>query len=119
MPAIFHYSMDYPPHIPDRCSSRYSVMYNVRSMINSPPFLFSGAALQAPDRFGTLLAAGTTMWVVAQAVINIGAVVGVLPVTGIPLPFVSFGGSALVTTMLASGILVNVAGRGRTPSATR
>jgi len=77
------------------------------------------AALRAPDRFGTLLAAGTTMWVVAQAVINIGAVVGVLPVTGIPLPFVSFGGSALVTTMLASGILVNVASRGRTPSATR
>jgi len=77
------------------------------------------AALQAPDRFGTLLAAGTTMWVVAQAVINIGAVVGVLPVTGIPLPFVSFGGSALVTTMLASGILVNVASRGRTPSRAR
>jgi cell division protein FtsW len=77
------------------------------------------AALRAPDRFGTLLAAGTTMWVVAQAVINIGAVVGVLPVTGIPLPFVSFGGSALVTTMLASGILVNVASRGRAPSATR
>jgi cell division protein FtsW len=67
------------------------------------------AALRAPDRFGTLLAAGTTMWVVAQAVINIGAVVGVLPVTGIPLPFVSFGGSALITTMLASGVLVNIA----------
>jgi cell division protein FtsW len=77
------------------------------------------AALRAPDRFGTLLAAGTTMWVVAQAVINIGAVVGVLPVTGIPLPFVSFGGSALVTTMLASGILVNVAGRGRVPARSR
>jgi cell division protein FtsW len=74
------------------------------------------AALRAPDRFGTLLAAGTTMWVVAQAVINIGAVVGVLPVTGIPLPFVSFGGSALVMTMLASGILVNVASRGRVPA---
>ena len=49
------------------------------------------------------------MWVVGQAVINIGAVVGLLPVTGIPLPFVSFGGSALITTMLATGILVNVA----------
>lgn len=73
------------------------------------------AALRAPDRFGALLAAGTTMWVVAQAVINIGAVVGVLPVTGIPLPFVSFGGSALVTTMIASGILVNVAIHGRAP----
>jgi cell division protein FtsW (lipid II flippase) len=45
-------------------------------------------------------------------------VVGVLPVTGIPLPFVSFGGSALITTMLASGILVNVAIQSRTPGRT-
>jgi cell division protein FtsW len=67
------------------------------------------AALRAPDRFGALLAAGVTVWVVGQAVINIGAVVGLLPVTGIPLPFVSFGGSALIMTMLATGILVNVA----------
>ncbi len=67
------------------------------------------AALRAPDRFGALVAAGATVWVVGQAIINIGAVVGLLPVTGIPLPFVSFGGSALITTMLASGILVNVA----------
>src|SRR3954453_6250835 len=71
------------------------------------------AALRAPDRFGALLAAGATVWVVGQAVINIGAVVGLLPVTGIPLPFVSFGGSALITTMLATGILVNVARQGR------
>jgi cell division protein FtsW len=71
------------------------------------------AALRAPDRFGALLAAGVTVWVVGQAVINIGAVVGLLPVTGIPLPFVSFGGSALITTMLATGILVNVARQGR------
>jgi cell division protein FtsW len=79
------------------------------------------AALRAPDRFGALIAAGATMWVVGQAVINIGAVVGLLPVTGIPLPFVSFGGSALITTMLATGILVNVARQGRpTPArATR
>jgi cell division protein FtsW len=75
------------------------------------------AALRAPDRFGALLAAGTTVWVVGQAVINIGAVVGLLPVTGIPLPFVSFGGSALIMTMLACGILVNVARQGRTPVA--
>ena len=60
-------------------------------------------ALRAPDRFGALLAAGVTVWVVGQAVINIGAVVGLLPVTGIPLPFVSFGGSALIITMLATG----------------
>ncbi|MFI5053937.1 MAG: putative lipid II flippase FtsW [Acidimicrobiia bacterium] len=70
------------------------------------------AALRAPDRFGALIAVGVTMWVVGQAVVNIGAVVGLLPVTGIPLPFVSFGGSALITTMLASGMLVNVARQG-------
>jgi cell division protein FtsW len=75
------------------------------------------AALRAPDRFGALVAAGATVWVVGQAVINIGAVVGLLPVTGIPLPFVSFGGSALIMTMLATGILVNVARQGRVPRA--
>jgi cell division protein FtsW len=67
------------------------------------------AALRAPDRFGTLLAAGVTAWVVGQAAINIGAVIGLLPVSGIPLPFVSFGGSALVFTMAAAGILGTVA----------
>ena len=69
-------------------------------------------ALRAPDRFGMLLAAGITVWVTAQAAINIGGVTGLLPVSGIPLPFVSFGGSSLVITMLASGILANV-GRAR------
>ncbi len=71
------------------------------------------AALRAPDRFGMLLAAGVTVWVVGQAAINIGAVLGLLPVSGIPLPFVSFGGSALVFTMVAAGILGNVARQGR------
>jgi len=66
-------------------------------------------ALRAPDRFGMLLAAGVTAWVVGQAAINIGAVIGLLPVSGIPLPFISFGGSALVFTMVAAGILGNVA----------
>ena len=66
-------------------------------------------ALRAPDRFGTLLACGITTGIVGQAVINIGAVVGLLPITGIPLPFVSFGGTALVTTMFAAGVLANVA----------
>jgi cell division protein FtsW len=77
------------------------------------------AAFRAPDRFGALIAAGATVWVVGQAVINIGAVVGLLPVTGIPLPFVSFGGSALITTMLATGILVNVARQGDAVPARR
>ena len=68
-------------------------------------------ALHAPDRFGMLLAAGVTVWVVGQAAINIGGVVGLLPVSGIPLPFVSFGGSALVFTMAAAGLLGSVARR--------
>ena len=67
------------------------------------------AALAAPDRFGTLVAAGVTVWVVGQAVVNVGAVIGILPVTGVPLPFVSFGGSSLVICMVAVGILVNIA----------
>jgi cell division protein FtsW len=66
-------------------------------------------ALRAPDRFGALLACGITTGIVGQAVINIGAVVGLLPITGIPLPFVSFGGTALVTTMFAAGVLANIA----------
>jgi cell division protein FtsW len=74
------------------------------------------AASRAPDRFGALLAVGITMWIVGQAVINVGAVVGLLPVTGIPLPFVSFGGSALITTMLGAGVLTNVARQGRRAS---
>ena len=66
-------------------------------------------ALRAPDRFGTLLAAGITAWVAGQAFMNLGVVVGLLPVTGVPLPFVSFGGSALVVTMAATGVLLNIA----------
>jgi cell division protein FtsW len=69
-------------------------------------------ASRAPDRFGTVLAVGATAWIVGQAVLNLGAVVGVLPVTGVPLPFVSFGGTALVSTMVAAGVLVNVARQG-------
>ncbi len=66
-------------------------------------------AVRAPDRFGTLLAGGVTAWVSTQAVVNMGAVIGLLPITGVPLPFVSFGGSSLVVTMVATGILVNIA----------
>jgi cell division protein FtsW len=71
------------------------------------------AASRAPDRFGALLAGGITAWVVGQAFINIGAAIGTLPVTGVPLPFVSFGGSSLVIAMAASGILINVARQSR------
>jgi cell division protein FtsW len=64
---------------------------------------------QATDRFGMLLATAITCWITAEAAINVGAVIGVLPVTGIPLPYVSFGGSSLVVIMAATGILLNIA----------
>ena len=67
------------------------------------------AAMGAPDPFGMLLATGITTWLVVQAVVNLGAVLGVLPITGVPLPFVSFGGSSLVITLAATGILLNIA----------
>ena len=66
-------------------------------------------AVNAPDRFGQVLATGVTVWVGAQAFVNIAAVVGVLPITGVPLPFLSVGGSALLTSMVASGMLLNIA----------
>ncbi len=61
--------------------------------------------------FLRLAAAGTTAWLVVQALVNIGAVIGVLPITGIPLPLVSYGGSALVPTLLALGMLLSFAKR--------
>ena len=66
-------------------------------------------ALRAPDVFGRLLATGITAWIGVQAVVNLGAVTGLLPITGVPLPLVSFGGSALIATMAAIGVLASVA----------
>ena len=66
-------------------------------------------AMKAPDRFGMLLATGITTWILVQAFLNIGQAVGRLPVMGVPLPFVSSGGSSLVVTMVAAGMLLNVA----------
>lgn len=71
-------------------------------------------AIKAPDRFGMLVATGVTTWILVQAFVNLGAVVGVLPITGVPLPFVSFGGSSLIVTMAAFGLLLNVARQTRT-----
>ena len=70
-------------------------------------------AMAAPDRFGMLLAAGITSWLLIQAFLNIGMVLGVLPITGEPLPFVSAGGSSLVTTLAAAGLLTSVSRRAR------
>jgi cell division protein FtsW len=76
-------------------------------------------ATASVDRFGGLLALGLVAWVAAETLINVGAVVGVLPVTGIPLPFISFGGSSLVITMAAAGVLINVARQGEAASSGR
>ncbi len=66
-------------------------------------------AKESQDEFSHLVAIGITTWILSQAFINIGAVIGGLPVTGIPLPLVSFGGSSLVGDMAALGILVAIA----------
>ena len=66
-------------------------------------------ARRAPDAFGRLVAIGVTTWIVGQAIVNMGAVTGLLPITGVPLPLVSFGGSALVVSMVGIGILANIA----------
>jgi cell division protein FtsW len=66
-------------------------------------------ALAAADRFGMLLAGGVTAWITVQAIINVGGVTATMPLTGLTLPFVSFGGSSLLATMIAAGLLLNVA----------
>ncbi|MDP1793807.1 MAG: putative lipid II flippase FtsW [Acidimicrobiales bacterium] len=71
------------------------------------------AASQAADPFGALVAGGITAWLVGQGALNIATVVGVLPVTGVPLPFVSVGGTSTMFGMAAAGIVINIARHGR------
>lgn len=66
-------------------------------------------ARRVPDRFRRLTAAGLVAWLLGQTVINVGGVVGLLPITGLPLPFISTGGSALVVTLAAVGVLASFA----------
>ncbi len=65
-------------------------------------------ARRSQDVYGALLATGITTWLVLQAMINLGAATGTLPYTGVPLPFISFGGSSLVVSMAAVGVLLNI-----------
>ena len=64
--------------------------------------------MRAPDDFGRFLALGITVMVVSQALINVGVVLGMMPTKGIPLPFVSYGGSSLFVMLLATGVLLNI-----------
>jgi cell division protein FtsW len=64
--------------------------------------------LRSPDRFSSLLATGIAMWLGGQAMLNIGSMVALVPLTGIPLPFFSYGGSSLVMVLLGVGILLNI-----------
>ena len=64
--------------------------------------------LRAPDAFGSYLALGLTIMLATQTLVNLGVVTGALPTKGLPLPFISFGGSALLMTMFSAGVLLNI-----------
>lgn len=66
-------------------------------------------AKEAPDFFGQLLATGIIGWIATQALVNLAAMVALVPLTGVPLPFISYGGSSLVVTLTGMGILLNIA----------
>jgi len=68
-------------------------------------------AIAAPDRFGMLLAGGIAAWFGVQTIVNIGGVTGIMPVTGLTLPFFSAGGTSLFVSMTAAGLLLSVARR--------
>jgi len=73
------------------------------------------AARRAPDAFGFILAGAITGWITLQALLNVGAVVGVLPITGVPLPLISFGSTSLLSSLAGLGLVASVARRGRPP----
>ena len=65
-------------------------------------------AKEAPDEFGRLLAVGIIAWIGFQTIINLASMVALVPLTGIPLPFISYGGTSLILTLTAMGILVSI-----------
>jgi cell division protein FtsW len=73
------------------------------------------AARRARDPFGFLLASGITAWITLQLLVNVGAVTGLMPITGVPMPLISFGGTSLLVSLAGLGIVASVARRGRGP----
>ncbi|MDP4088795.1 MAG: putative lipid II flippase FtsW, partial [Bacillota bacterium] len=71
------------------------------------------AAINARDTYGTIIAVGITSIIAIQAIINIAVVSGSMPVTGVPLPFISYGGSSLVVNLVAMGVLLNITRQGK------
>ncbi|MFH1315575.1 MAG: putative lipid II flippase FtsW [Candidatus Uhrbacteria bacterium] len=65
-------------------------------------------AMNAPDKFARLVVIGIISWFVIQAFVNIGSMVGILPMTGVPLPFVSYGGTALAISLIGIGVILNI-----------
>jgi len=64
--------------------------------------------MNAPDKQGRLLAAGITIWLVLQTLLNIAANVGFIPLTGMPIPLISYGGSSTIVSLIGFGILLNI-----------
>ena len=77
------------------------------------------AAVMAPDRFGMLLGIGLISGIIVQALFNISVVISILPAKGIPLPFISYGGSSVVVTLVAVGVLLNISRHARSHSPAR
>jgi cell division protein FtsW len=87
-------------------------------------FLFFGwrgyrAAMRAGDTFGVSLATGLTTWITFEALLNMATVTNTIPITGVPLPFFSYGGTALASTLAAVGLLLSIARRGGTAPSSR
>jgi cell division protein FtsW len=78
-------------------------------------------ASRAPDRFSMLTAVGITSWITIEAFMNIAVNIGLMPVTGVTLPFISYGGSSLISTLIGIGILLQISkyATGYTPSTGR
>ena len=72
-------------------------------------FFLINIAKNAPDKFGMLFVAGINIWIISQAFVNIAAISGLVPLTGIPLPFISYGGTAIAVLLSGMGIVFNVA----------